>query len=411
MQDPKKRSIPLALGFAAALHLLAGKAAAQTTAVGNLLPSTPNSGTGQAAVTAVDLAAPATSSGNLTSATIRVGTRGCATSVTVKFFRPSGSTLIFLGQRGPFNITSDPQTVPLTPPFSIQAGDLIGLGSADTCAYIVFQSPGLAAGFLLYESDVSANVPVSPALFTDSTLPAYASGPAVEALAGIVAVVVSSPGIAPALFKTGVQIHNSTALAESGRLVFRRQGTSTSGGDASLSFSLAPGQVQSFDDLLPAMGLTGAQIGSLDVVSAAGSQGPVIAARIFNDGGAAGTSGFTVGLTSADAVLETGDRGVLFTPSDLARFRMNIGIRTGTAGASAIVTRRDSAGALVQTLSKVYPPNFFEQIAATAFLSGTAFGANDSITIQVTAGSITVYGATADNASQDPSLQFATKAP
>jgi hypothetical protein len=74
------------------------------------------------------------------------------------------------------------------------------------------------------------------------------------------------------------------------------------------------------------------------------------------------------------------------------------------------VTRRNAAGTVVQTLTKSYPPNFFEQISGVEFLEGAPFGASDSITIQVISGSAIVYGATADNTTQDPSIQFATKA-
>jgi hypothetical protein len=138
---------------------------------------------------------------------------------------------------------------------------------------------------------------------------------------------------------------------------------------------------------------------------------PVVAARVFNDAGASGTTGFTMGLTSPEAVLGAGDHGVLFAPADTARFRMNIGVRTGSGGATITVTRRDATGATLQTLAKSYAANFFEQIGASAFLEGAAFQSNDSITVQVTGGSITVYAATADNITQDPSIQFATRAP
>jgi hypothetical protein len=90
---------------------------------------------------------------------------------------------------------------------------------------------------------------------------------------------------------------------------------------------------------------------------------------------------------------------------------MNVGVRTGPAGASMTVTRRSAAGTVLQTLTKTYAPNFFEQISGAEFLATSPFGANDSITILMTSGSAIVYGVTADNTTQDPSIQFATKAP
>ena len=243
------------------------------------------------------------------------------------------------------------------------------------------------------------------------TLAVQASGVATESTQGIVPVVVSIPGVPPSFFKTGFQMHNSTALTFAGRLVFHPQGVAGSGADPSFTFSLEAGQTQSFDDLLPAMGLNGPRIGSLDIVMPAGAPAPVVAARVFNDGGGAGTTGFTMSAASSDSILGAGDHGVLFTPVDTGRFRMNIGVRSGPSGAAMAVTRRSAAGTVVQTLEKSYPPNFFEQISGVEFLAGAPFGANDSITIQVTSGSAIVYGATADNTTQDPSIQFATKAP
>jgi hypothetical protein len=138
---------------------------------------------------------------------------------------------------------------------------------------------------------------------------------------------------------------------------------------------------------------------------------PVVAARIFNDGGAGGTTGFTMSAVPLDFLLQAGDHGVIFAPADVGRFRMNIGVRTGPSGAVMNVARRNAAGTVVQTLTKVYPATFFEQISGAEFLAATPFGASDSITIQVTAGSAIVYGVTADNTTQDPSIQFATRAP
>jgi len=41
-------------------------------------------------------------------------------------------------------------------------------------------------------------------------------------------------------------------------------------------------------------GLNGPRIGSLDIVTPIRAPAPVVAARVFNDGGAAGTTGFTM---------------------------------------------------------------------------------------------------------------------
>ena len=384
---------------------------AQTT-VGNFVPN-PNASDAflfPTPYTDVDLASPATFAGSLTSATFGWSSLGCVQALKIKFFRPSGENLVFLTERGPFD--SFPTTVALSPPVSIQPGDLIGISHLTNCGNPVGAFPGAAAGYIAFGGDVTSTVPLSSGKANGNfTLAVQASGVASESVQGIVAVVASIPGVPPALFKTGFQMHNSTDATFAGRLVFHPQGVSGSGADPSLDFSLAAGQTQSFDDLLPAMRLAGPRIGSLDIVMPVGAPAPVVAARVFNDGGAAGTTGFTMSAASPDAILAAGDHGVLFTPADLARFRMNIGVRTGQVGASITVTRRNAAGTAVQSLTRNYAPNFFEQISAVEFLAGAPFGANDSITIQVTSGSAIVYAATADNATQDPSIQFATKAP
>jgi uncharacterized repeat protein (TIGR01451 family) len=359
--------------------------------------------------TDVDLVSPALFAGSLTTATFGWSTPGCVSALKIKFFRPSGQNLVFLTERGPFD--SSPTTVTLSPPVPIQAGDLIGISHLTNCGNPVGAFPGASAGYIAFEGDVASTVVRSSGTTVKNfTLAVQASGAASESTQGIVPVVVSIPGVPPSFFKTGFQMHNPTVLTFAGRLVFHPQGAAGSGADPSFTFSLEAGQTQSFDDLLPAMGLDGPRIGSLDIVMPAGAPAPVVAARVFNDGGAAGTTGFTMGAAPSDSILGAGDHGVLFTPADTERFRMNIGVRSGSSGAAMTVTRRNAAGTVVQTLTKSYPPNFFEQISGVEFLAGAPFGANDSITIEVTSGSAIVYGATADNTTQDPSIQFATRA-
>ena len=360
--------------------------------------------------TDVNLAGPATYAGSLTTASFGWSSVGCIQTLKLKFFRPSGRDLVFLAERGPFD--SFPTTVTLSPPVPIQTGDLIGISHLTNCGNPVGAFPGAAAGYVAFAGDVGATVTLSSGKATANfTLAVQASGVASESAQGIVPVIASIPGVPPSLFKTGFQMHNSTESPLAGRLVFHPQGAAGSGADPSLAFSLAAGQTQSFDDLAPAMGLAGPRIGSLDIVTAIGDPAPVIAARVFNDGGAGGTTGFTMSAASLDSLLQAGDHGVLFTPADVVRFRMNIGVRSGPSGAAMTVTRRSAAGTVLQTLTKTYAPNFFEQISGAEFLATSPFGANDSITIQVTSGSAIVYGVTADNTTQDPSIQFATKAP
>jgi hypothetical protein len=175
-----------------------------------------------------------------------------------------------------------------------------------------------------------------------------------------------------------------------------------------LNYALAPSETRSFPDLLPAMGISGPGLGTLDVIAPFGSGAPVLAARVFNDAGAGGTSGFGLTGAAAEETLGPGDSGILLTPSDPVRFRMNVGARAGTQGATVTVTLRDASGAVVRTVQKIYPPNFFEQVAGSTFLEGS-FGPDNSMQIHVLSGSLVAYAATADNTTQDPSIVVARK--
>jgi hypothetical protein len=135
----------------------------------------------------------------------------------------------------------------------------------------------------------------------------------------------------------------------------------------------------------------------------------VIITRIFNDAGAAGTTGFTeptinpTSVTGGPAISVT---GVLVGPPDLARYRFNIGIRTigGPVGVSVIVKNPD--GDVIHTFSTVYPADFYTQVSAHDFLGGFDLGENDSIVVTYSNGRAIIYGATTDNVTNDPSVQF-----
>jgi hypothetical protein len=153
------------------------------------------------------------------------------------------------------------------------------------------------------------------------------------------------------------------------------------------------------------MGQSG--VGTLDLVATTGPA-PLTVVRIYNDAGAAGTTGFNEDQIRTEDALSAGQRAVLVAPIDPAKFRFNIGVRTLASGASITLTVRNAKGEVTRTVTKSYPAVFFQQGSAEDFL-GAALDANDSIQISVDSGSLIVYGATADNTTQDPSLQLAKK--
>jgi hypothetical protein len=205
----------------------------------------------------------------------------------------------------------------------------------------------------------------------------------------VVPAVASTPGALGSFFKTAVQLHNPTAAPISGDLTYHAGGISGATDDPVLSYELSSGQTIDFADLLPRTGTA-----------------PVATIRIFNDAGEAGTTGMTEELVRPGEALEAGKTGILIAPPEPSRARYNIGVRSLAFGTAFNFTVRDANGAVRTTGSKFFPPSYFAQQSADAFL-GIPLLANDTISFAVTGGSVIVYGATTDNTTQDPSLQFA----
>jgi hypothetical protein len=230
---------------------------------------------------------------------------------------------------------------------------------------------------------------------------------AAETLAGYLPVVASVHGAFGSNFKTSLQLMNPNFSAISGHLVFHPAGVPGSASDPTIGYSLAPRQTFSWDDVVAAMGQTG--VGSVDLYVSAGAAPPIAVTRIFNDAGAAGTSGFTEPLIRATDVqggIGVSVTGFLVGPADTSRFRFNIGIRTVGAPVSVTATVLDSGGTAVASVTHSYPANYFEQKSSADFLGGFVLGNDHSIQITFSGGGLIVYGATADDVTNDPSAQF-----
>ena len=402
--------------FAAAAAVLAlawisGSAAqAQTITMGNI-PAFPNFGFNASPVqlTAVDLSYPSTGTGTMTSAAFVWSSVPCAGTVKIKFFRRAGDVLVFVAERGPFDATANTQTVSLSPPVSVQTGDLIGIARVAGCGSPAGLNPGAANGLVAYSGDVATSVSISSGtLAPNSTLAVMASGtgtvPPATNPVGIVPVVISSPGVPGSNFRVAVQIYNPSLTLITGQLVFHPQGISASPSDPALPYSVNAGQTQFLGDVLAVLGQSG--IGSLDVIATTGAA-PVVSARVYNDGGAVGTNGFTEDALKPSEALSAGARAVLIGPFDTLLYRYNVGVRTLSGGATVSITVRDSAGLVLRTLTRTYPINYFQQTDVATFLGVLPLGPNQSITIDVLSGSLFVYGATADNRTNDPAVNFA----
>jgi hypothetical protein len=227
--------------------------------------------------------------------------------------------------------------------------------------------------------------------------------PTVEGERSIVPAVASTEGVLGSNFKTSVQLHNPTDGEIEGRFVFHPQGIAAAPGDPSLYYLLEPRETVAFMDLLPTMGAAG--LGSLDLITPQG-EAPVSLVRVYNDAGADGTAGlFEERVAPLDAP-GPGMTPVLIAPISLDRSRFNIGIRSLAEGATLTATVRHSDGSVAGSRTLSYPPDEFVQSEASGLL-GVALAANDSIAFHIDAGSAVIYGATTDNTTQDPSVQFA----
>jgi plastocyanin len=207
-------------------------------------------------------------------------------------------------------------------------------------------------------------------------------------------------------FRTQVQLTNAGTTPIAGSIVYHAGGASGSAGDPSVGYALGAHQTTNFDDLLTAMGLAG--LGSADIVPAAGNA-PAAVARIFNDGGDAGTAGFTEPVFRSNQALATGDSAVFILPSDPANYRFNLGVRSLGNGVSATFTIYDESGSPITAVSKSYPANFFVQSKSTDFLGVASLPTDGSLVIKISGGSGIFFGSTVDNRTQDTSTQFTQK--
>ena len=220
--------------------------------------------------------------------------------------------------------------------------------------------------------------------------------------------VVSKPGLFGAFYRTDVQLNNPSSSPIFGRLIYHPRETSGSAADPTLVYSLAPGQTIDYRGVLTIIGVSG--YGSLDVVADRGVL-PLARARIFNDAGALGTTGVTEDARYEGEALVAGDLGILLAPSDFRNYRFSIGVRTLSSGATLTFILKSASGDVRKTITRSYAPNYYIQMSGEAFLEEVVLSGNDSINISVQAGSAFVYGTVADNTTNDPSIQFATRLP
>jgi len=400
------------------LHSFAVSVAVAQISVG-VIPNTLNSSDANFPTpqTDVSLENPATGSGSIDTVTF-AWNASCSGVAKIKFFHRTGNTLNMFAERGPFNtfaIGRVTQVVPLNPPVGVAPGDLIAITRLlENCGNALAEAGTGTQGYVVLQGDATSGTISAGNTFHDRLgLMGTGFAPAAS-VQGYIPVVGSTQGGFGSNFKTSVQIFNSSPTSvATGKLIFHRSGTSGTLNDQSLAFNIGPNEIISFTDAVAGMTQTG--IGSMDVVMSAGAQLPIVVSRIYNDQGTNGTSGafedlVTTATGTGTRILTLGTVGFLLTPIEPARTRMNIGVRSLSSGATLTLSLEDTAGHQLGAVTKTYDPDFFEQ-QGSDFFFGVAVGANQKIRVTVTSGSAIVYGATTDNVTNDPSVQFAIAQP
>jgi hypothetical protein len=358
-------------------------------------------------VTIIDWSRPALSSGTVNTASVAWTnvTSPCDNIFFVRFYAiPSNQFVsVMIAERGPFRAVAGINTVTLEPPVSVSSETYIGIrrvAGPDSCGqpYGTFtRQPGR----VLFTSDDFKNgslTLLSPS--SNFRLQAQASNvPSVRV--STIPVVGSAAGAFGALFRTSLTLANPGSIAIRGKLVFHQAGRAGADSDPSLDYVVPSNGTLNYADVVIAMGQTG--LGSLDILTTA-SATPIATARVFNDAGAAGTSGL-----AEDAVPAGPDYlsvANVFIPEDLTNFRLNVGIRTLTSG-DLTVNVYDANGSMQASLIKTYPADYFEQVSASAFVGGAALPPGGKIVVSAfTNKEFIVYGSVTDNRTNDPTLRI-----
>jgi hypothetical protein len=402
--------------FAIVILFVAAAIAAQPLTVGTQIVDIGGTATitNGGPVTYVNLSAGATANGTVNKATV-AWSASCSNAFKIVFLREtfnSVAAFTLVASRGPFNAVSGRNEVTLSPAVTVNQGDLIGvvqLLPVATCGSVRTQSFPDNTGYTLV---TTADMSTTSGTIGGSSN--YSSGLAIGAIAfttnPLLVRILPAAGAAPgatAFFRTALQMLNPTSNTIAGNLVFHKQLQSASPTDPSLAFSLSPGQSISYPDVVASLGTTG--IGSLDILTTAGNA-PIATARVFSDGGAAGTSGFSEEAVSPNDALDFFSRGILLIPPDLTNFRMNIGVRTLDTGATLTVGTFDSTGNLVATRPVLaYGPNVFDQMPVATFTGASTVppGGYIVITFNVFGGRAFVYSSVIDNKTSDSTFRMA----
>jgi hypothetical protein len=383
---------------------IASLASGQT--VGWLKPITDNTILSSPTVlTGVNYSHPATAAGPVSTATVSWAGGPCTGAFKLKFFRRTGETYNLTAERGPFATVFGLATVTLSPPVTLAKGDFIGvvqLRSDCGGAMITKIDPNLPS-LVTAAGDVSSFTLATATLQTGFELNVRASADG-SVREGVIPVAGSAAGAFGSNFRTSVSLANGRRDTITGRLVFHPTGRAGLPSDPSVPYTLDNSTAVSFNDIVAALGATG--LGSVDLITTS-SYRPIVTARVFDDRGATGTSGFTEELFDPSEALLPSETDSFSIPVDTTNFRMNLGVRTLDLPTTVRFTLVSAAGGTASPVERTYLQNSFEQIGATVVL-GPLF-AGGAIRARIIEGSAFVYASTTDNRTNDSSAQFSRR--
>lgn len=408
-----------ALALLMLITLVSTPLVAQTTA-GDLTWQ-PGGAVSNGPLTYIDFARPVTADGTVSEVTFRwISNAPCTEQVKFRFFRPGSAgplgALELVGSAGPFT-SANPAPVGVFPdnnmirlsftPIAVKRGDILAVTQMKPNCGGVGVSSGRPDD-VLYETSADFNGGVLSASNTvvraGMRLNAAAHTSAWR-LVGVIPVAGSAAGAFDSFFRTEVTITNPSPFGMGVQLIFHPAGRSAEATDPKRNTLIVGNESRTYSDIVATMGQTG--LGSIDVLTSGFT--PVITARVYNDAGTAGTSGFTQEVVTPYEMIEDGAYADFTIPFDLTNYRLNMGVRTLGKSTTFVVTVFDATGALVgSTTARTVPANYFEQIPLAAFLAGVTPPAGGLARIQVTSGTAVFYAATTDNRTNDASLKMLT---
>lgn len=391
-----------------AVTLLVGGVSATAQTIGNYIVAPNASVSGlQPPYTVIDLSSPATTGGTIGAVAIR-GAQTCAGAFKIKFFHVNAGVYTPYAERGPYDVNFAINVVQLSPAVTVTAGDVIGIVALNDCSRVVGQLPLLYRNAAQFSGDVSSAVTLasSSGVLTSFGLGVFgAANSNVQIRTHIIPAAGAAQGQGGSNFKTDLFITNARTTRAAGTLVYHREGTSGSPNDTPFPFIVDPHTSVTYPNFVAEkIGVTGK--GSIDVYTRMGYEAPTVTARIYDDNPASGTKGFTLDAMTDREALQPLESATIAVPSDPAKYRMNIGLRTLEGATPIEFVLFNQNGGVRASFVIPYGSNYYEQ---TDFRShfGVDFQPGDSIQVTVQQGQAFVYGSIVDNTSNDPSVQLA----